>query len=89
LTRAALSAFVRARQLAPLDETYTLDWPLRYDALERPPEAEWMYQEAQACDPKSVASQRYYEIHLQKWKASGSAANMDAAPAAIKRPIHN
>jgi len=76
LTRAALSAFLRARKLAPLNETYMLELAFTCDGLEGFPEAEWMYQEAQACDLKSVASQQHYELHLQKWKLSGSAANM-------------
>ena len=77
---------MRARKLAALNEMYMLKLVLTCDVLERFPETEWISQEAQACDPKSVASQQYYELHLQKWKASGSAANMDAAPAAINQP---
>jgi hypothetical protein len=69
---AALPALVQAREMAPLDETYALELAFMYDLLQRFEEAEWMYHEARAFDPKSVASERYYELHLKKWKASGS-----------------
>ena len=77
---AALTALAQARELAPLDETYMLELAFTYDALQRFPEAEWMYYEARAFDPKSVSTQPYYEAHLAKWKASGLPQGMGAAP---------
>jgi O-antigen ligase len=77
---AALTALARARELAPLDETYMLELAFAYDALQRFPEAEWMYYEARAFDPKSVSTQQYYEAHLTRWKTTGSPQSMDAAP---------
>jgi tetratricopeptide (TPR) repeat protein len=69
--RAALSAYGEALKLAPLDETYMLELAFTYDALQRFPEAEWMYYEALAFDPKSASARRYYEVHLERWRNGG------------------
>jgi O-antigen ligase len=77
--RAALPAFAKARELAPLDETYAIELAFTYDALQRFSEAEWMYGEALAFDPKSAALRHYYEAHLEQWKR-GSASSLQEAP---------
>lgn len=68
----AVTAFGRARDLAPLDETYSVELGFAYDALKRYPEADWMYGEAVAFDPLSQSVQQYYEAHLQRWKTEGN-----------------
>ncbi|MEY2530527.1 MAG: hypothetical protein QOI96_612 [Verrucomicrobiota bacterium] len=66
--RAAEPAYIKARELAPLDETYALELAFTYDSLKRFDEAEWLYDEARRLDPKSILRQRYYEAHLDQWK---------------------
>jgi O-antigen ligase len=68
---AALPAFAEARELAPLDKTYTLELAFTYDALGRFSEAEWFYYEARALDPRSTSTNRYYQAHLERWKTGG------------------
>jgi O-antigen ligase len=77
---AALPAYAKARELAPLDETYALELAFTYDALQRYPEAEWMYQEARAFDPKSQSVRRYYEAHLERWKSVGTSPAVPKPP---------
>ncbi len=72
--RGALPAFAQAREIAPLDETYTLELAFALDGLKRFPEAEWMYHEALAFDPRSQANQGYYQAHLESWRSDGAAA---------------
>ncbi len=65
---AALPAFGRARELAPLDKTYALELAFTFDALKRFPEAEWLYYEAHRLDPRSTSTAEYYRAHLVQWK---------------------
>jgi O-antigen ligase len=67
---AALPAFAKARELAPLDKTYALELAFTYDALKRFAEAESLYAEARTLDPRSTSTTRYYEAHLNQWKKS-------------------
>ena len=78
--RAALPAFVRARELAPFDQTYALELAFTYDALNRFEEAEAMYREALDFDSKSQSVKRYYEAHLERWKTNGTAPRPEAPP---------
>jgi O-antigen ligase len=64
---AALKDFERGWALAPLDETFPLELGFTYDELQRFPEAEWMFCEARALDPKSTSLQEYYKGHLTRW----------------------
>jgi hypothetical protein len=68
---AAVPALAKARELAPLDKTYSTELALTYDKLARFPEAEWLHLEALALDPKSTSTRRYYEAHLKQWSDSG------------------
>jgi O-antigen ligase len=65
--RAALTAFEAARSLAPRDVTLVLQVAFAYDALGRFTEAEWLYYDALALDPKSTHVRNYYQAHLGKW----------------------
>jgi tetratricopeptide (TPR) repeat protein len=80
--RAALEAFWKAREISPRDERFAIDLGLAYDALGRFTEAEWMYQEALALDPKSKSTQEYYRAHIQRWRSSGGVQ----PPAIEKKP---
>lgn len=71
--RAALTAFEAARSLVPRDETLVLQVAFAHDALSRFTEAEWMYDQALALDPKSIHTQKYYEAHLERWRKAGTA----------------
>jgi O-antigen ligase len=81
---AALPAYESARDLAPLDEAYWLESALTYDALERFPEAEWMFGEVRRLDPRSEADKKYYEAHLKLWKELGTV--MEREPAREEPP---
>jgi tetratricopeptide (TPR) repeat protein len=61
----ALTAFSQARALAPLDGTYPLEIAYLYDTIHRFPEAEKMYAEAKARDPRSMAIAQLYQAHLE------------------------
>lgn len=77
---AALHSFENAHRLAPLDKTYFLELAFTYDALGRFNEAEWMFHEATALDPKATATREYYAAHLKLWQSSTT------APAAPEKP---
>jgi O-antigen ligase len=70
----AIEDFEKGRALAPLDKTFPLELAFVYDALARFPEAEWMFYEARALDPKSATTERYYQAHLLRW--SGRATEL-------------
>ena len=70
--RAALDDFLKARSLAPSDETFAIESGLTFDALRRFEEAEWMFFEARRLDPKSLATAGYYQSHLMRWKTGGA-----------------
>jgi Flp pilus assembly protein TadD len=74
LYQAALDAFWKGRSLAPRDENFALELGYTYDALERFPEAEWMFAEAQALDPRSTTARQCYEAHLDRWRQTGAGA---------------
>lgn len=64
----ALDALQKAHQLSPLDITFTLDLALTYDDFGRFAEAEWMFYEARALDPRSQAVRQLYAAHLSRWR---------------------
>ncbi len=70
--QAAIGAFDRARQLAPLDGSYPLDLGFAYDAIGRFNEAEWMYDVALARDPNSTVMAHLYRMHLALWQSFGT-----------------
>jgi tetratricopeptide (TPR) repeat protein len=65
--RAALAPFQRAWELAPNDETFQIALGRVYDALGRFSEAEWMFGQALAWDPRSSVAQKSYAAHLDLW----------------------
>lgn len=69
--QSALDAFWRGRALVPRDENFPLELGYTYDALDRYPEAEWMFAEARALDPRSIMIQDAYKAHLERWKTGG------------------
>jgi O-antigen ligase len=69
--QSALDAFWQGRALVPRDENFPLELGYTYDALNRYPEAEWMFSEARALDPRSTMIQDSYKAHLERWKTSG------------------
>jgi hypothetical protein len=66
--QAALDAFWKGRALVPRDENFALEIGFTFDVLNRYPEAEWMYSEALALDPKSKAMRGWYNAHLGRWR---------------------
>ena len=68
LFQVASVAFEKGWALAPQDDTFPIALASIYDALERFPEAEWMYDEAIRLDPKSVSTKESYQAHLEKWR---------------------
>jgi tetratricopeptide (TPR) repeat protein len=81
LLQAALLAFQSAHDVAPQDRDYLIALGAVYDALERFPEAEWMYDEAIRLDPKFVPTREAYQQHLEKWRhAGGPKQPQDADP---------
>ena len=69
----AITAFEKARELAPLDTLYTLELATTLDLAHRYEEAEWLFQEAMKMDPRSESLRRYYEGHLKQWTNSAAA----------------
>jgi len=69
LFESAILAFQSGRALAPRDRTLGLALGSVYDALERFPEGEWMYDEVLRLDPKSYAVKESYQAHLDRWRA--------------------
>jgi O-antigen ligase len=72
---AALPAYIKARELAPLDKTYALELAFTYDSLKRYGEAEGLYYEARLLDPGSTSTEAYYRAHLERWKGIQNAPN--------------
>lgn len=66
--KAAITAFENANTLAPRDKTFPLALGSLYDLLGRFPEAEWMFDEALALDPKSEPTRQCYDAHLKHWR---------------------
>ncbi len=64
----AVGALETAHALAPFDRTFQVPLALTYDALERFPEAEWIFDEARHWDPKSVYLDQIYKFHLSRWR---------------------
>ena len=69
---AAVTAFKNGQALAPRDKTFPLALGSLYDLLGRFPEAEWMFDEAVALDPKSEPTRQCYEAHLKNWREGQS-----------------
>lgn len=69
---AALENYYAAHRIAPLDKTYAIEAALTLDVLQRFEEAEWMFGIALELDPRSMATRRYYEAHLERWGKSGT-----------------
>jgi O-antigen ligase len=76
---AALTAFDRARQIAPLEEAYPLDMAYVFDLTGRFTEAEWMFHIARSLDPRSVAIGHLYQAHLERWRNSGQNSGQNSA----------
>jgi O-antigen ligase len=72
LYEAAIPPFEAARALAPRDKTFASTLGFIYDMLGRFPEAEWMFDEALALDPRSKSTRRSYRTHLARWRAGES-----------------
>ncbi len=70
--QAALDAFWKGRALVPRDENFALELGLTYDALDRYSEAEWMFAEARALDPRSKSIKEAYKAHLDRWRKAYS-----------------
>jgi O-antigen ligase len=70
--QSAFEALENGRAISPRDENFYLDLAYIYDALGRPTEAEWMFFEARALDPRSISVNEVYQGHLARWKESGS-----------------
>jgi O-antigen ligase len=68
----ALSALTKARELAPSDRSFLVPLAATYDALDRFPEAEWIFYEARQWDPKSIYLNEIYKYHLSRWQTSQS-----------------
>ena len=68
----ATVAFEKGWALARQDDTFPVELASIYDALERFPEAEWMYDEAIQLDPKSIPTHQRYQAHLEKWRQAGT-----------------
>jgi hypothetical protein len=74
LYQAALMAFWKGRTLAARDENFALELGYTHDALECFPEAEWMFEQVQALDPRSTTVKQSYEAHLDQWRRTDAAA---------------
>ena len=88
LNQAAISQLEKAYALAPRDKTFVLALALTYDDVGRTAEADRMYDEAMATDPKSKALKEVYEAHVQKrrkTRQSESGQEPSAAPSATPR----
>ena len=78
----ALTALTKAHELAPADRTFQVPLASTYDALDRFPEAEWIYYEAHQWDPRSVYLNEFYKYHLSRWQKAGAvpASEQSAQP---------
>ena len=81
LFQVATVAFEKGWALASQDETFPLELASIYDALERFPEAEWMYNEAFRLDPNSVSVRQKYQAHLERWRTTRVSNAEDVDPA--------
>lgn len=66
--RSALDALEHARSLAPRDETFLTETAATLDAFGRFGEAEWMFGQAFALDPRSRLLRDQYDRHLDQWQ---------------------
>jgi O-antigen ligase len=80
LFQVAMVAFEKGWALTRRDRTFPLELASIYDALDRFPEAEWMYYEALRLDPKFMLIRQSYQAHLEKWRQSGVAERQDVDP---------
>jgi O-antigen ligase len=77
LFQVAIVAFEKGWALARQDDVFPTELASIYDALERFPEAEWMYHEAIRLDPRSRPIRESYQAHLEKWRGAGVARSED------------
>jgi tetratricopeptide (TPR) repeat protein len=63
----AIAAFEKGRALAPREKAFAVGMGMAYDALGRFAEAEWMFNEALALDPRFIPAKQIYEAHLERW----------------------
>ena len=77
LFEVAMVAFEKGWALVPRDDTFPVELGTLYDALDRFPEAEWMYDEAIRLDPKYAPTRQRYQAHLQRWQEAGVAKGED------------
>ncbi|MDQ6623443.1 MAG: O-antigen ligase family protein [Verrucomicrobiota bacterium] len=68
----AIRSFQIARQLAPLDVTYSLDLAFTYDSIGRFEQAESMYAKARLQDPHSMAVAQLYDYHRNRMHRASS-----------------
>jgi O-antigen ligase len=80
LYQGAITAFETGRALAPMDETFPMEMGFAYDDLGRFPEAEWMFDQALALDPKSTSLQQYYGTHLARWSGREPEGSENKSP---------
>jgi Flp pilus assembly protein TadD len=80
LFQVASVAFEKGWALARQDEIFPTELAFIYDALERFPEAEWMYNEALRLDPNSVPLRQNYHAHLESWRHAPAAKPIDVDP---------
>lgn len=76
----ALSALIKARELAPPDRSFLVPLAATYDALDRFAEAEWIFYEARQWDPKSIYLNEIYKYHLSRWQTSQSSTAAEQPP---------
>lgn len=76
---AAISAFEKARALAPQDKTFVVMLAFTYDAAGRFAEGEWMFYEAMRLDPRSTYLKEVYKFHLARWRAGEAFAESEEA----------
>ena len=77
----ALTALTKARELAPADRSFLIPLAATYDALDRFPEAEWIFYDARRWDPRSIYLDEIYKYHVFRWREAGSAAVREQSPA--------
>ena len=64
----AIRAFEKGRALAPEEKAFAAGMGMAYDALGRFAEAEWMYDQVLALDPKFIPTKQIYQAHLKQWR---------------------
>lgn len=70
LYESAIAAFAKAQRLSPLDATYPFEQAVLYDMLGRFEEAERMFGNAKARDPRAHYITAEYNAHRELWRRS-------------------